>query len=45
MPADLRQGAVRLLQDTACLRANPDNFEILRSAYDLRPEPRLAIAN
>lgn len=45
MPADLRQGAVRLLQDTACLRANPDNFEILRSAYDLRPEPRLTIAN
>ena len=43
--ADLRQGTERLLQDTAILRANPDKFEALRSAYDLRPEPRVAIAN
>ncbi len=43
--ADLRQGAERLLQDTAILRTNLDNFEALRSTYDLRPEPRVAIAN
>lgn len=43
--ADLRQGAERLLQDTASLRENPGSFEALRSTYDLRPEPRSAIAN
>lgn len=43
--ADLRQGAERLLQDTARLRANPGDFEALRSSYDLRREPRTAIAN
>lgn len=45
MLIDLRQGAERLLLDTARLRANPNNFETLRSTYDLRPEPRSAVAN